>query len=330
MSPVLINFLLLAVGVILLLWAGDWLVRGAAALARKWGVPALIVGLTIVAFGTSAPELVVSIQAVLRGASELAIGNVIGSNIANVLLVLGLPALILAIPTNVSGVGRNSFVAIVATFLMILMMFISNPLVFWQGAILFLGIIIYLTWMFGLAKSGANDPALVDMAEIDSMSGMPKSMAVIIGFILFGIVGLAGGGHLIVENATQIATAFGVSDAVIGLTIVAIGTSLPELATVIVAAYRGQTDVAIGNVLGSNVFNIFAVLGAAALTGPVYFPENFMVFDIWVMLAAIIALTIFVLRRAPIGRGIGAVFFAGYLLYMGGVARGVLEASPPV
>jgi len=328
LSPVLINFLLLAIGVILLLWAGDWLVRGAAALARKWGVPALIVGLTIVAFGTSAPELVVSIQAVLRGASELAIGNVIGSNIANVLLVLGAPALILAIPTNVSGVARNAAVAVVATFIMILLMFIQRPLLMWQGAILFLGIIIYLSWMFGLAKSGADDPALSDMAEIDSMSGMPKSMAVIVGFILFGLVGLAGGGHLIVDNATQIAEAFGVSEAIIGLTIVAIGTSLPELATVIVAAYRGQTDVAIGNVLGSNVFNIFAVLGAAALTGPVVIPEKFMVFDIWVMLAAIIALTMFILRRSPIGRRTGLIFLVGYILYIAAVARDVVGVTP--
>lgn len=329
MSPVVINFLLLAVGVILLLWAGDWLVRGAASLARKWGVPALIVGLTIVAFGTSAPELVVSVQAVLRGASDLAMGNVIGSNIANVLLVLGVPALIMAIPTNVAGVGRNSFVAVVATVIMICLMFMHNPLLRWQGAILFLGIIIYLTWMFSLAKSGSEDPALADMVEIDDMSGMPQNMGVIVGFILFGIFGLAFGGHLIVDNATQIATAFGVSDAMIGLTIVAIGTSLPELATVIVAAYRGQTDVAIGNVLGSNVFNIFAVLGAAALTGPVVFPTNILMFDIWVMLAAIVALTLLVLRRAPIGRPVGIVLLIGYLLYMGAVASRELGAGLP-
>lgn len=323
------NFLLLGVGVILLLWAGDWLVLGAASLARKWGVPALIVGLTIVAFGTSAPELVVSIQAVLRGASELAIGNVIGSNIANVLLVLGAPALILAIPTNVSGVVRNSYMALAATLILILLMFINRPLVMWQGAILFLGIIIYLSWMFSLAKSGADDPALNDMAEIDEMSGMPKSMGVIAGFILFGIVGLAFGGHLIVDNATQIAAAFNVSEAVIGLTIVAIGTSLPELATVIVASYRGQTDVAIGNVLGSNIFNIFAVMGAAALTGPVSIPDKFMVFDIWVMLATMVALTVFILRRMPINRPVGIVFLLGYILYIAAISRELVGAGLP-
>ena len=141
---------------------------------------------------------------------------------------------------------------------------------------------------------------------------------------------MAVGGHLIVDNATQIAKAFNVSEGVIGLTIVAIGTSLPELATVIVAAWRGQTDVAIGNVLGSNVFNIFAVLGAAALTGPIDIPAKFMVFDIWVMLAAIIALTVFVLRRAPIGRKTGFVFMAAYLLYMAAIARDMVGAAAPM
>ena len=329
MSPVFMNFFLLAVGVLLLLWAGDWLVRGAASLARKWGVPALIVGLTIVAFGTSAPELVVSVQAVLRGASELAIGNVIGSNIANVLLVLGAPALILAIPTNVSGATRNAYVALAATLILIGLMFINRPLVLWQGAILFVGIILYLTWMFVLAKSGDDDPALADMAEIDDMSGMPEKMGVIVGFILFGIVGLAFGGHLIVDNATQIATAFNVSEAVIGLTIVAIGTSLPELATVIVASYRGQTDVAIGNVLGSNIFNIFAVMGVAAMTGPVSIPEKFMVFDIWVMLATMVALTVFILRRMPISRPVGIVFLLGYILYIAAISREMVGAGLP-
>ncbi len=326
MTPVLIPFLLLVAGVMLLLWAGDWLVRGAAALASKWGIPPLIVGLTIVAFGTSAPELVVSIQAVLRGASELAIGNVIGSNIANVLLVLGVPAVIMAIPTNVAGVARNSAVAVFAALVLIILMFFPGPLVFWHGAILFGGIVIYLLWMFGLAKSGSDDPALHDMADVDQMEGLPKHMGVTIFFILFGIVGLAFGGNLIVSNATIIAKSLGVSEAMIGLTIVAIGTSLPELATVLVAAWRGQTDMAIGNVLGSNVFNIFAVMGAAALTGPVHIPDGFLVFDVWVMLASIVALTLFILRRTPISRKTGIVFLLGYAFFIAATIKASLGA----
>lgn len=316
MSPLIIQFLLLCAGVVLLLLAGDLLVRGAAALASKWGIPPLIVGLTIVAFGTSAPELVVSVQAVLNDSSQLAIGNVVGSNIANILLVLGVPALIIAIPTNVAGVGRNSAVAVFATIVLIILMLLPGPLVFWHGMVLFGGIIAYLLWMFGLAKSGADDPALHDMADIDQMEGLPKNMAVLIFFILFGIAGLAFGGNLIVDNATKIAEGMGVSEAMIGLTIVAIGTSLPELATVMVAAWRGQTDVAIGNVLGSNVFNIFGVLGVAAMFGNIEIPTGFLVFDIWVMLAAIVALMVFIMRRTEIGKKTGVIFLLGYALFI--------------
>lgn len=330
MPETVIQFLLLIAGVFCLVIAGDLLVRGAASLARKWGIPALIVGLTIVAFGTSAPELVVSVQAVLSGASELAIGNVIGSNIANVLLVLGMPALIVAIPTNISGVARNSAVAIVATLILMALMFIHRPLNLWQGAILFAGIVVYLFWMFLLAKAGADDPTLEELSDIDHMDGLPKSMLMIVIFLLIGIVGLAFGGDLIVDNATALAKSFGVSEALIGLTIVAIGTSLPELATVIVAAYRRHTEVAIGNVLGSNVFNIFAVIGAAALTGPVNIPAKFMVFDIWVMLAATVALTVYVLRRAPIGRKTGIVFLLAYGLYIAAIGRDIVGTATPM
>ncbi len=321
---IFVSFLLFCIGVVLLLVAGDLLVRGSAALAHKWGVPSLIVGLTIVAFGTSAPELIVSVQAVLRGASELAIGNVVGSNIANILLVLSIPALIRALPTNVAGVGRNSAVVGVATLILMALIFIHRPLVMWQGIVLFAGIIAYLSWMFSLAKAGAEDPALAEMADLASMDGLPKSYMVMILFTILGIAGLALGGDLIVKNASIIAENFGVSEALIGLTIVAIGTSLPELATVLVASWRGQNEVAIGNVLGSNIFNIFAVMGAAAIAGPVSIPDKFLVFDIWVMLAATIALIVYVLRRAPIGRKTGIVLLIGYLLYMGAIARDII------
>lgn len=315
----LIPFLLFCIGVVLLLVAGDLLVRGAAALAHKWGVPSLIVGLTIVAFGTSAPELIVSVQAVLTGSSELAIGNVIGSNIANILLVLGIPALIMALPTNVAGVGRNSAVVVLATVILIILILLPGPLVMWHGIVLFTGIILYLTWMFTLAKSGAKDPALSEMADMAEMEGMPKSYLVMVIFTLLGIAGLAYGGDLIVKNATIIAKGFDVSEAMIGLTIVAIGTSLPELATVMVASWRGHNEVAIGNILGSNIFNIFAVMGAASIVGNVSIPKELVVLDIWVMLVATIALTIFILRRAPIGRKTGIILLVAYALYMAAV-----------
>ena len=313
-----LSFILLLIGIVILIWAGDWMVRGAAALARHWGVPALIVGLTIVAFGTSAPELVVGIQSVMTGASELASGNVIGSNIANVLLALGAPALIMAIPTNMPGVARNAFVCLGATILFMGLMFIQNPLQIWQGAILFGGILLYLVWMFTLAKQGAEDPILTEMTEIDEgQDGLPTSVLLSGFFLIAGMIGLIIGGNMIVTNAVKIAEFFGIGNTIIGLTIVAIGTSLPEVATVVVAAYRGHSEVAIGNVLGSNVFNIFAVMGASSLAGPVLVSKELFYFDIWVMLAASAALLIFVLRRQPIGKLTGIVFLVGYVLYMG-------------
>jgi len=289
-------FLLLIVGLVALIVSGDVMVRGAAALARHWGVPALIVGLTIVAFGTSAPEMVVGVQAALMGQGDLAAGNVVGSNIANVLLALGLPALILAIPTNMSGVARNAGIALLATILFIVLIFIRSPLMMWQGAILFAGIITYLVYMFRLAKTGADDPILEEMTEIDE----------------------------VVDNAVTIAAGFGVSETIIGLTIVAVGTSLPEIATVVVATYRGHPEVAIGNVLGSNVFNIFAVMGASALAGPIGIEKTLKYCDIWVMLVASIVLLLFVLRRQPIGRKAGLAFTVAYILYILSVVARVL------
>ena len=310
-------FFLLLIGLVVLIVAGDIMVRGAAALARHWGVPALIVGLTIVAFGTSAPEMVVGVQAALLGQGDLAAGNVVGSNIANVLLALGLPAMILAIPTNMSGVGRNSVIALFAAVLFVSLSFIHSPLLKWQGAVLFGGIIAYLFYMFRLAKAGADDPILEEMTEIDEgEDGLPTNIMKSILYVILGIIGLVVGGNLIVENAVFIAAAFGVSETMIGLTIVAVGTSLPEIATVVVATYRGHPEVAIGNVLGSNVFNVFAVMGASALAGPILIDSMLMSFDFWVMLVSSFVLLVYVLRRQPIGRKTGAIFTIAYVAYL--------------
>jgi len=317
----LIAFLLLIIGIVLLVVAGDIMVRGAAAIARHWGVPALIVGLTIVAFGTSAPELVVGVQAALSDKGGLAVGNVVGSNIANVLLALGLPALILAIPTNMAGVGRNSMIALFATVLCIVQAFLGNPMGTWQGAILFGGILVYLGYMFSLAKAGADDPILGEMTEIDEgEDGLPANIWKSAAYLIFGVIGLVLGGTLIVDNASIIASGFGVSETIIGLTIVAIGTSLPEIATVVIATYRGHPEVALGGVLGSNVFNIFAVLGASALAGPLVVEKELFVFDFWVMLVTSVLLLVFVLTRKPIGRKTGIAFTVAYILYLLAIA----------
>lgn len=319
------SFALLIIGIVVLIVAGDFLVRGAAALARHWGIPALIVGLTIVAFGTSAPELVVSIQSVIKGAGELASGNIVGSNIANVLLALGLPALLMAVPTNMPGVGRNALIALAATLIFIGLAFLGNPLSVWQGAILFAGIIIYLIYMFRLAKQGAEDPILTEMTEIEEgENGLPTNVFYSGMFVILGFIGLVIGGDLIVNNAITIAGELGVSETIIGLTIVAIGTSLPEVATVMVAAYRGHSEVAIGNVLGSNIFNLFAVMGAASLAGPVPINPTIFVFDFWVMLAAMVTLFVFVMRRIPIGRLTGIAFLVAYGLYLAALVAGAM------
>ncbi len=316
----LIPILLLIAGIVVLVVAGDVLVRGAAALARHWGVPALIVGLTIVAFGTSAPELVVSVNAVLDGVGQMAVGNIVGSNIANILLALGLPALIMAIPTNMTGVARNTFIAVVATILFIALAMIGNPMARWQGAILFGGIVLYLFYMFLLAKSGADDTILEEMREIEEgRDGLPKSVITDFVYVIAGLVGLFIGGELIVNNAIIVAGGFGVSETVIGLTVVAIGTSLPEITTVVVASLRGHSDVALGNVLGSNVFNLLAVGGGAALAGPVMVEPQLYAFDFWVMIIVTFALLAYVLRRQPIGRKTGAVFVLAYVAYMAAI-----------
>lgn len=320
-----IAFLLLLLGLVFLIVSGDVMVRGAAALARHWGVPALIVGLTIVAFGTSAPEMVVGVQAALMGQGDLAAGNVVGSNIANVLLALGVPALILAIPTNMSGVARNAGIALVAAIIFITLGMFFSPLGKWEGAILFGGIIAYLVYMFRLAKIGADDPILEEMTEIDEgKDGLPTNTIKSLIYVVLGIAGLVLGGNLIVTNAVTIATGFGVSETIIGLTIVAVGTSLPEIATVVVATYRGHPEVAIGNVLGSNVFNIFAVMGASALAGPIAIDRDLKICDFWVMLVASVVLLLFVLRRQPIGKKAGLGLTVAYILYiLSVVARAV-------
>ena len=231
-------------------------------------------------------------------------------------------------PTNRPGVGRNSLVALAATILFIVLALISNVLQLWQGAILFACILIYLAWMFRLAKTGAQDPILAEMTEIEEgEDGLPDKIWLSVIFLLLGFAGLAIGGNMIVKYASIIATNLGISETIIGLTIVAIGTSLPEVATVVIAAQRGQPEVAIGNVLGSNIFNIFAVMGAAALAGRVLIEPEVMVFDIWVMLAAMVALFILILKRVPIGMKTGIVLLAGYALYIAALVSRAIATS---
>ena len=312
----LISFLMLFFGIFILVYSGNKMVESAASLAKSLGVSGLIIGLTIVAFGTSSPELIVGVRSVTTGVGELASANVIGSNIANVLLALGIPATIVAIPTNTIGVARNASIALLASILLIVMVFINNPLLFWQSLILCMCIIIYLLWMYRLSSAGSEDPVLYELINEAGDSHSESSKASLTIVLLIGIVGLLLGGHIIVRNAVLIATAFNVSETVIGLTIVAIGTSLPEIATVIIASYRGQPQVALGGVIGSNIFNLLAVLGISGLTGPIDVSASIVSFDIWILLLTAITLVFLVLRRKPIGRKTGIFFLLGYAVYL--------------
>ena len=310
----------LVAGFVVLIFAGDALVRGAAALARRAGLPPLIVGLTIVAFGTSAPEMFVSIQAVLSGAPRLAIGNVVGSNIANILLVLSVPAFFAAIPTAVEGVRRNTLMMALATAVLVAFS-VSGQITVLSGAVLFAGIIGYLVLQGQWARAHRNDPAVRDLVAIDEMAGMPQSWTKIWIFVAVGVAGLPLGGWLIVSGAVGLADALSIPREFVGLTVVAFGTSLPELATSVVAAVRKHSEVAVGNVVGSNIFNSLAVGGAIGLAGGAPIPENFFRWDYPVMMAASLALLALVMLQRRIGWATGLVFALGYVGYIVGLAH---------
>ena len=231
------SYLMVAGGLILLLLGGDVLVRGAVTLAQRLSVPPLVIGLTVVAFGTSSPELVVSVEAVLNGVPEIAIGNVVGSNIANVLLVLGVPALVYPIVCSVDSVRRDGSIMLAVTVGFIALCY-TRELTSWQGLIMVGMLCIYLVWSYVQARNEGDDTADSIVDEIEGMATRPHNLSISVAFILGGLVGLVVGSNLLVGGAVDIARAAGVSEAPIGLTVVALGTSMPELATSLVAAIR--------------------------------------------------------------------------------------------
>ena len=303
------EWLYVLAGLALLVAGGESLVRGSVNLALKLGIPPLIVGLTVVAFGTSAPELLVSINAALNDQASIALGNVVGSNIVNILLILGLPALITVIHSSGSDTRRSYAMMIGASVLLIALAFVG-PLTWWHGLILVTGLALMIWDNVRLAREHRAE------AEED-LEGADLSMPFwkIGAFIVAGLVGLGFGADFLVDGATTIARSFGVSEAVIGLTLVAIGTSLPELVTSIIAAVRKQADVAMGNVIGSNLFNILSILGITALIAPLNVAPSFLTFDLWVMLAVAFLLAPFAWFKRDIGRGAGIVFVGLYVVY---------------
>lgn len=306
----LMDIVYVAIGLVLLVLAGDALVRGSVNLSLRLGIPPLIVGLTVVAFGTSAPELLVSVSAILDGAPGIALGNVVGSNIANILLVLGIPAIISTIHSSRLGVSRGFITMLAATALFIGLCFLG-PITWWHAAVLLVGLALMLTDNFYAARSHRHATREEDLEGADPSARWWK----IIAFLAAGLIGLPIGAELLVNGATEMARVFGISETVIGLTLVAVGTSLPELATSVMAALKKQPDVAVGNVIGSNVFNLLGIIGVAGFVGPIPVPQSMLTSDLWVMAAASLLLIPFILMRFNITRSVGIVFVAIYAGY---------------
>ena len=301
-------------GLTYLLIAGDLLVRGALSLSRQARIPPMIVGLTVVAFGTSAPELFVSVSAAMQGLPGIALGNVVGSNIANVLLVLGLPALIRATDCSQPSASRDGglmFGVSVLFAAMCAMGTLGNK----QGVMMLVGLGIYLVLV---ARSGKLEVDGLD-TKVDRVLGLPSQKHMIALFFVIGLAGLQLGAKLTIDGAEAVAEQAGVPDTVVALTVIALGTSLPELATTMMAAFQRQPDVAIGNVLGSIVFNLLAIMGLTSLVAPqpIPVPEAILRFDLPVMLASALALAAFTWTGRPIGFRAGVLLLTGYFVYVG-------------
>lgn len=304
-----------ALGLVILLLAGDALVKGAVNVSLRMGIPALIVSLTIVAFGTSAPELLISIKAALDDAPGIALGNVVGSNTANVLLVLGVPGLITIMHTSQCDT-RSSYVQMMGATLVFIALAFRGVFDMVAGIGLLALLVVILG---GQVRAALRHRAKGDVDEdLEDPEGADPDMPwwKIGLFLALGLIGLPLGADLLVDSAEEIARMYGVPDAVIGLTLVALGTSLPELATTVMAAIRRQADVAIGNVIGSNLFNLLAIIGVASLIAPIRVGPGFLQFDLWVMLGASALLMPFVFFGRDIGRGWGVLLSGLYVSYV--------------
>ncbi|MBV2264259.1 MAG: calcium/sodium antiporter [Thauera sp.] len=307
--------LMFLAGLAVLVVGADVLVRGASRLAVSFGVSPLVVGLTVVAFGTSAPEMAVSVGSALAGSPDLAIGNVVGSNIANVLLILGISAMITPLLVDEQIIRQEIPIMIGASALLVVMALDGN--IGLLESIALFGLVIAYT-VFLVVQSRRASKSVQDEFETEiPTSTWDRHWAVQVGLIVGGLVMLVVGADWLVDSAVAFARAFGVSDLVIGLTVVAVGTSMPEIATSIVAAIRGQRDIAVGNVVGSNVFNILAVLGAAGIAAGAGLPvsEAARNFDLWVMLAVAFACLPIMITGREIARWEGVIFLAYYAAY---------------
>jgi cation:H+ antiporter len=302
-------------GLLLLLVGGDIFVRGAVGIARRLAISPLLIGLTLVGFGTSLPELVASLEAARVGSPGVAVGNVVGSNIANILLILGLSALIAPIAVAPGSLRRDGPV-LIATGLLTIGICWLGRIDRWWGLLLLVLLLAYMAHAYLSERRHQDAQTRLHRAEADEVKPLAVAPWPMLALTLSGLAGIVLGAGLLVDGAIALARAFAVSETVIGLTIVAIGTSLPELATSVIAALRRHGDVALGNVVGSNIFNLLGILGATALFRPIPVPAQIAQFDNWVMLAATVLFIVFAATKSTLERWEGGVLLAAYAAYV--------------
>lgn len=306
---IVIELLLLAVGFVMLVKGADWFVDGAAGIAERFGISQLVVGLTIVAMGTSAPEAAVSITAALKDNAGITIGNVVGSNILNILIILGITAVITSVAVSASTVRYEIPYMIVITLLLMFLGYTGGKVTFWEGAVLWVAFILYLGYLLYMAKKNR---------EVVAEEAKQTSLLKLVLLTVIGVALVVWGSDVSVDAASELAEIFGMSQRLIGLTIVALGTSLPELVTSVSAAIKGKADIAIGNIVGSNIFNILFVVGTTALITPVAFETAFLI-DSAIAVAAGVLLWLCVFRKRRLERAGGVIMlvcYAAYFVYL--------------
>lgn len=308
-------FVYLVLGLVLLVAGGEFLVKGAVKLAEKFRISPLLIGLTLVGFGTSTPELVTSLQAAFAGSPGIAIGNVVGSNIANILFILGAAALIFPIAVAKETFKRDGTVLAIATLLCVGAV-LSGQLARWMGIVFVVGLAAYIWFAFQQDRKATNAASAAGTGPTDAPRPTAGAIGLDLVFVIGGLAMTMLGARFLVNGAIDLARMFSISETIIGLTIVAVGTSLPELITSVMASLRKQGDIAFGNIVGSNVYNILGILGVTAIVKPIPVPAEIIRLDIWVMLAATALLFLAATSRWRIGRAEGGIMLLGYAAYV--------------
>lgn len=300
-------------GLLLLFYGGDMLVDGAVKIAKHFGMSELLIGITLVGFGTSTPELMTSILAAFDGLPGIAVGNVVGSNTANILLILGIAALIYPLACDKKTWARDGGFMVGASFLFLAACFYGS-MTLWMGIVFLATLVSYITYcvVTEIRAVKNEERVTLDTDKDLTQARLLKN----IGWFILGLILTFIGAHLLVNGSVDLARMFGISETIIGLTIVAIGTSMPELVASAVAALKKNTDIAYGNIIGSNIYNILGIMGVTAILHPFVIPQQIMSFDIWVMIGATLLLTLFSAHKWLIHRWKGAVFVTAYVAYI--------------